>query len=175
MSREQDNEAFARHVQARLGVAVDGWAGARTRAAFDAALPPAAPPAPSTAWDWDDRSTRALVGVHPDLVRVAALARQRSAVPFVVTEGLRSPERQAQLVRAGASQTLNSRHLTGHAIDVAALVGGKVSWDWPLYERLAVAMKAAAADLRVPVIWGGDWRTFRDGPHYELDRKAYPA
>lgn len=186
MSKADDNEAFARHAQARLGVlgfytgAQDGWAGARTRAAFDAALGAvAAAPAPvagaSDVWTWDARSAKALVGVHPDLVRVVTLARYRSAVPFIITEGLRTAARQAQLVRAGASQTMNSRHLTGHAVDVVALVGGKASWDWPLYDRIAVAVKGAAADLGVPVIWGGDWRSFKDGPHYELDRKRYPA
>lgn len=174
MTRHADNEIFARHVQTRLGLSVDGWAGARTRAAFDAAVPGGDDPA-AAAWEWDARSAKALVGVHRDLVRVAGLARQRSSVPFIITEGLRTRERQAQLLAAGASQTMNSRHLTGHAIDVAAMVGGTVSWDWLLYDRIAVAMKDAAADLRIPIVWGGDWKSFRDGPHYELNRSNYPA
>ncbi len=75
---------------------------------------------------------------------------------------------------ARASRTLNSRHLTGHAVNVAALVGRQVRWDWPLYGRIAEAFKAAARELRVPLAWGGDWTRLRDGPHFELDRKAYP-
>lgn len=133
------------------------------------------PPVAAPAHEWDSRSAGNLKGVHPDLVRVVTLARSRSVVPFVVIEGLRSAERQRQLVRSGASQTMNSRHLTGHAIDVAAQVGGKISWDWPLYDRIAVAMKQAADDLGIPIVWGGDWRSFKDGPHYELNRATYPA
>ena len=90
------------------------------------------------------RSRRVLQGVHPDLVAVVEAAIGRTPVDFMVTEGLRSPDRQAALVRAGASRTLNSRHLTGHAVDVAAWVEGQVRWDWPLYPRIAEAFKAAA-------------------------------
>ena len=121
-----------------------------------------------------ERSRRNLQGVHPDLVRVVERAIQLTEVDFTVTEGLRTAARQAELVAAGASRTMNSRHLTGHAVDVAALVGGKVRWDWPLYQRIAQAFKAAAAELGVPIVWGGDWK-MRDGPHFELDRRAYPA
>ena len=96
-------------------------------------------------------------------------------IDFRVIEGLRSPARQAELVRTGASRTLNSRHLTGHAIDVVALVDGKVRWDWPLYPRIATAFKQAARSRGVKLVWGGDWIRLRDGPHFELDRKAYPA
>ena len=84
------------------------------------------------------------------------------------------PKSLAALVRAGASRTKRSRHLTGHAVDVAALVEGQVRWDWPLYGRIASAFKAAALELKTPIVWGGDWKTLRDGPHFELDRKAFP-
>jgi len=73
-----------------------------------------------------------------------------------------------------ATKTMNSRHLTGHAVDLAPMLGGKVSWDWPLYHRLAKTVKAAAAAEKVPITWGGDWRTFKDGPHWELPWKEYP-
>jgi len=119
------------------------------------------------------RSKDRMKGVHPDLVKVIELAITKSEVDFVVTEGLRSRERQVQLVAAGASKTLNSRHITGHAVDLAALVGGSVRWDWPLYDRIAMAVKAAAADLDVPIVWGGDWKSFKDGPHFELNRNKY--
>lgn len=121
------------------------------------------------------RSRRNLDGVHPALVKVVIRALEISRVDFTVIEGLRTPARQAQLVRAGASRTLNSRHLTGHAVDLAAWVDGAIRWDWPLYPLIADAMKRAAAELNTPIIWGGDWKSLRDGPHFELDRKAYPA
>ena len=120
------------------------------------------------------RSRARLVGVHPALIAVVEAAITRTTVDFMITEGLRTAERQAVLVRAGASRTTRSRHLTGHAVDVAALVEGQVRWDWPLYGRIAEAFKAAARDLKAPLIWGGDWKTLRDGPHFELDRKAFP-
>jgi peptidoglycan L-alanyl-D-glutamate endopeptidase CwlK len=120
------------------------------------------------------RSRARLTGVHPDLVRVVELALTYSPHDFTITEGLRSVARQRELKAAGASQTMNSRHITGHAIDFAVLVGGKVRWDWPLYGQVAVAFKRAAKELNVPIIWGGDWRSLRDGPHVELDRKRYP-
>lgn len=121
------------------------------------------------------RSRARLVGVHPDLVRVIERAIEISEVDFVVTEGRRSLERQKQLIASGASRTLRSRHLTGHAVDLAARVGGHVRWDWPLYHKIATAMKQAARDLKVAITWGGDWRGFKDGPHFQLQWSKYPA
>lgn len=120
-------------------------------------------------------SEKRLVGVHGDLVRVVRRALQISDLDFTVLEGLRSPERQKALVASGASKTLKSRHLTGHAVDLAPFIGGKVSWDWPLYYRLAESVKAAAEELETPIEWGGDWKTFKDGPHWQLPWKDYPA
>ena len=124
---------------------------------------------------FSQRSLERLQGVHPDLVRVAHKALARSEVDFGVTEGRRSRERQAELVASGASTTMSSRHLTGHAIDLVAYVGGSVSWDWPLYYKLADAMKSAAAEEGVDLEWGGDWTTFKDGPHFQLSWQEYPA
>ena len=120
------------------------------------------------------RSRVRLKGVHPDLVKVVELALTYSPHDFTITEGLRSVARQRELKAAGASQTMNSRHITGHAIDFAVLVGGKVRWDWPLYGQVAEAFLRAAKELNVPIIWGGDWKSLRDGPHIELDRRRYP-
>jgi len=120
------------------------------------------------------RSRNNLKGVHPDLVKVCELALKYTPHDFMITEGLRTRARQAQLLKAGASRTMNSRHITGHAIDFAVLVAGKVRWDWPLYGQVAEAFKRAAKELNVPIIWGGDWKTLRDGPHVELDRRKYP-
>lgn len=119
------------------------------------------------------RSRARMKGVHPALVSVMEAAILRSSVDFLITEGLRTPARQAALVRAGASRTLKSRHLTGHAVDVAALVDGRVRWDWPLYPPIAKAVKAAAAEQGTAIVWGGDWPTLRDGPHFELDRRVF--
>ena len=120
------------------------------------------------------RSLTRMAGVHPRLVAVVQEAITLTPVDFMVTEGLRTPDRQAALVRAGASQTKRSRHLTGHAVDIAALVDEQVRWDWPLYPRIAAAFKAAAARQGTAIVWGGDWTTLRDGPHFELDRKVFP-
>lgn len=117
------------------------------------------------------RDMARLAGVHPDLVRV--VVRARAAEAFTVLEGLRTAERQATLVAQGASKTLNSRHLTGHAVDL-----GPVPLDWqdkPAFRRLAAAMKRAADAEGVALVWGGDWRAFYDGPHFELDRRKYPG
>ena len=123
---------------------------------------------------FSSRSLRNMEGVHPDLVAVAHRALEITEIDFLVTEGLRTREKQIELVRAGASRTTRSRHLTGHAIDIAAWVAGGVRWDWPLYEELSRAFKQAAAELGVAIVWGGDWKSFRDGPHYELSRTEYP-
>lgn len=120
------------------------------------------------------RSLSRLEGVHPDLVRVVKKAAALSSLDFTVLEGLRTVERQKQLMDLGATRTMNSRHLTGHAVDLAPMVGGTVRWDWPLYHQLAVIVKEAARAENVPIQWGGDWRTFKDGPHWELPWKAYP-
>ena len=121
-----------------------------------------------------ERSRARMRGVHPVLVGVIEAAILTTPVDFMVTEGLRTPVRQAALVRAGASRTLQSRHITGHAVDVAAMVDGVIRWDWPLYPRIAEAIKAAAKARGVALVWGGDWPRLRDGPHFELDRKAFP-
>lgn len=121
------------------------------------------------------RSRLRLRGVHADLVRVVERAIEISTVDFTVLEGVRTVDRQRELVAAGASRTMNSRHITGHAVDLGALVGGKVRWDWPLYREIAKAVKEAAVELAIPVEWGGDWKSFKDGPHFQLARSQYPG
>jgi len=147
------------------------------------------------------RSEQRLSEVHPDLQKVVRLAIRRSKIDFTVLEGLRSATRQKQLVAQGKSKTLDGRHITGHAVDLGAYVGGQVSWDWEHYYTLAEAMRDAAVELGIPIVWGGVWDkrlnllhdtkkavadyvqsrkvvgrdAFIDGPHFELDRKEYPA
>lgn len=140
-----------------------------------------------------------LAGVHEDLVRVVRNAAAGGAM-FRVTEGLRTPERQRQLVAKGASQTMASRHITGHAVDVLPLVDGQPTFDWQYYFPLADAFRASSIAEGVPVVWGGAWgqlmsdypnakagqaayvarmreqgrKPFLDGPHFELFRARYP-
>ena len=117
------------------------------------------------------RSRQRLSGVHPDLVAVVKRAIEITEQDFSVLEGIRGIERQRQLVKEGKSTTMNSRHLTGHAVD---LVPYPVSWDWEYFYPIADAMKAAAKELDVDLEWGGDWKSFPDGPHFQLSRKTYP-
>ena len=132
--------------------------------------------------EWNNRSLSNLHGIHPDLRRVMDRALQEAPFAFIVTEGLRTVQRQTELVRIGASKTMNSRHITGHAVDIVPYVDidkdGRVEteemYSWPLYHKLAPVIKAAAAKEKVAIVWGGDWRTFKDGPHWQLDWKKYP-
>lgn len=122
------------------------------------------------------RSLQRLEGVHPQLVEIVKLAIRRTPVDFTVVEGLRTAERQRELVAKGASQTQNSLHLKqpdgyGHAVDLAPLVGGTIPWkEWQHFADLAAVVKVCAAELGVPVEWGGDWKTLKDGPHFQLPR-----
>lgn len=124
---------------------------------------------------YSKRSLSSLNGIHPDLRRVIDRALQDGPLDFAVIEGLRTKKRQEQLVASGASQTMNSRHLTGHAVDLLPLdpITGKGEFSWPLYDELGPAVKTAAKKEGVPIVWGGDWTSFKDGPHFELDRRAY--
>lgn len=120
------------------------------------------------------RSLAHLEGVHPALVRVVKRAITMTPVDFGVTCGRRTVEEQRRLVKAGASTTMNSRHLTGHAVDLVAYLDGEVRWDWPLYDRIATVMKMAAQEERVTIEWGGSWDTFKDGPHFQLPWRDFP-
>ena len=123
---------------------------------------------------YSQRSLNNLRGIHPDLRRVIDRALQDSPLDFVVIEGLRSVDRQKQLVASGASRTMNSRHITGHAVDLMPIGPNGPAFDWPLYDELGPAVKQAAEKEGVALDWGGDWKSFRDGPHFELDRSVYP-
>ncbi len=126
------------------------------------------------AFSFGERSLKRLQGVHPDLVKVMKRAIGCSTLDFAIIEGMRTLATQKKYMAAGATRTMNSRHLTGHAVDIAPWVGGTVRWDWPLYHQLAKVIKKAADDEGVTITWGGDWRSFKDGPHWELPWKQYP-
>jgi peptidoglycan L-alanyl-D-glutamate endopeptidase CwlK len=117
------------------------------------------------------RSLQNLSGVHPDMVAVVKRAIEISEQDFSVIEGIRNINRQRELVKSGASTTMNSRHLTGHAVDIAPY---PISWEWEYFYPIADAMKQAAEELDIDLEWGGDWKSFPDGPHYQLSRKKYP-
>ena len=118
------------------------------------------------------RSLQNLSGVHPDLVAVVKLAISITEQDFTVIEGIRNINRQRELYKAGKSTTMNSRHITGHAVD---MVPWPVDWnDLERFEVVSEAMKTAAEELDIPIVWGGDWKSFYDAPHFELDRKTYP-
>jgi peptidoglycan L-alanyl-D-glutamate endopeptidase CwlK len=119
-----------------------------------------------------NKSRHKLYGVHPDLVLVVNKAIEITTQDFTVLEGLRTLERQQQLYSTGKSKTMNSRHLTGHAVDLAPW---PISWDWEYFYPIAEAMKDASDEVGVPIEWGGDWKSFPDGPHFQLPHKDYPA
>lgn len=119
-------------------------------------------------------SRRKLIGLNGDLVNIVTLAIELTEVDFTVLEGLRSPARQAQLVKEGRSLTFNSRHLTGHAVDLGAWIDGAVSWDMPHYLKIYDAMRRAADQLTLPIQWGGNWTAIKDGPHFQLPWGSYP-
>lgn len=134
----------------------------------------------------DKTSLDRLKGVHPDLVRVVKKAAELTTVPFIVTEGVRTVERERSLIAKGLSALKNPfrcRHVptktaqygvVGHAVDIVPLVNGKPAWDWKIIPAVARAMKSAALAEHVTIEWGGDWKTFKDGPHYQLPWKLYP-
>jgi peptidoglycan LD-endopeptidase CwlK len=142
------------------------------------------------------RSLDKLEGVNPKLVAVVQKAILLTKVDFGVTYGLRTVEEQEKLLAAGRSQTMKSKHITGHAVDLMAYVDGKGCWELNVYDDLADAMAQAARDEGVAIRWGAAWhindirmykgtmeqammdyidlrrsqgkRPFIDGPHFEL-------
>lgn len=122
----------------------------------------------------DSRSEHSLAGVHADLRRL--VIETEPPYPVVIVDGVRDVRHQVKYVEAGASDTMNSRHLTGHAIDFAVFPNGlnnSVSWDFGLYKECAKAFKKKADELGIPITWGGDWG-LRDGMHIQLTWADYP-
>ena len=107
------------------------------------------------------------------MVKVMEEAIKESPLDFSITEGVRTLERQKELFEAGKSQTMNSRHLKGFAVDIAVLVDGKITWEFSKYQIVADHIKKVAKNLNIPIVWGGDWVSFKDGPHFELHRSKY--
>ena len=131
-----------------------------------------------------EKSQQRLSEVHPDLQSVIYRAVElmtEDGVDFIVTEGARTLEKQRTLVAKGASKTMKSRHIPemnqcgeACAIDLAVRIDGEVRWDWNLYHKLAEIVKEAAHIEHSPIEWGGDWKSFKDGPHFQLPWSKYP-
>jgi peptidoglycan L-alanyl-D-glutamate endopeptidase CwlK len=119
------------------------------------------------------KSAERLAQVHPDLQKVFNQAITDSPLDFSITEGLRTKERQKALFDAGKSQTMNSRHLTGKAVDIAVIRDGEITWDIRYYRIVTDHIKKVAKELDIPIVCGIDWVSFVDGPHIELHRAKY--
>lgn len=143
-----------------------------------------------------ERSLGNLEGIDERLIEIVKFAITVTCVDFGVTEGVRTVERQRELVAAGASKTMNSKHIRGQAVDLMAYIGPRASWELNLYDNIADAMRLGAIEVDVPIRWGGAWnvrdlrewdgtmqdamdhyvdtrrsqgrRPFIDGPHFEL-------
>jgi len=125
---------------------------------------------------FSQRSRRNLERVHPDLVRCVQLALGYSEVDFTVVEGARTLEKQREYVSKGASRTMKSYHLIqpdgyAHAVDLYPWVDGSVRVNAPFatFRKIADGMKRAARELGIRITWGGDWKTFVDAPHYQIE------
>ena len=128
------------------------------------------------------RDTDRLSGLHTDLIRVVrgAALHYRPSGKFIVVEGMRTLARQKELFAAGKSKTMKSRHLTGHAVDLAPLVDldgdgvAELTWVRESFLPIVDAMRASAAAAGVLIEWGGDWTSFFDAPHWQLSWSRYP-
>lgn len=120
-------------------------------------------------------SERHLIGVHPDLVRVVRKMQEIAISPVAIICGLRTLDEQEHLLASGASNTIRSRHLTGHAVDWVPIVGGEGSWTVKDYLPLIAQWKEAGAHVGVPIESGGDWLTLKDYDHLQLPWAIYPA
>ena len=131
------------------------------------------------------RDLERLKGVDTLLAAVTLRVIELHPVECRVSEGLRTKERQRELVAAGKSRTLDSKHLTGHAVDLVVMPGGKPDWSPRAYTELARTFAQVAMEFGLPVRWGGSWRwisgpnchdypflaaKFFDGPHFEIER-----
>ena len=113
-----------------------------------------------------DADERKLVGVDARLVELLERLAARTPIPFMVTEGVRTAERQRELYAQKKTKTLKSRHLTGHAVDIVPLVSGNPSWAWQHFTPLIKTAKSVAAELPVRFVFGYDWGW--DAPHIEI-------
>lgn len=122
-------------------------------------------------YKFSKRSLKNLVGVHPKLVNLMKVAITNSPYDFMITQGLRTLSEQKRLVAQGKSKTMKSYHLLGKAVDIALIVDGVVSWDFALYREVAKHIKKIAKEQGINITWGGDWKNFKDGPHFQIEEE----
>jgi peptidoglycan LD-endopeptidase CwlK len=122
------------------------------------------------AWKFGKKSLERLAGIKEPMQALAKAAIVDSPYDFSIICGLRTVEEQKVLVATGKSRTMKSRHLTGDAFDIAVFVDGKITWDLKYYKAVATHIKKVAAKLGTKIVWGGDWKSFIDGPHFELSK-----
>lgn len=122
-------------------------------------------------YKFSKRSLKNLIGVHPKLVKLMEEAITNSPYDFMITQGLRTLSEQKRLVAQGKSKTMKSYHLVGKAVDIALIINGVVSWDFALYREVAKHIKKIAKEQGVNITWGGDWKNFKDGPHFQIEEE----
>lgn len=127
--------------------------------------------------EFNERSKALLAQVNPALAKLMYQTEARLPDAFEITEGMRSSDRQAQLVAQGASQTMNSRHIAGNAVDIVIPGGnGQPNWNFEDYRPIADTAKAVAAEQGVSdFVWGGDWKTLKDGVHFQVGGPSVPG
>ena len=120
------------------------------------------------------KSEAFLKDIDLDLCQVTRRALALSRVDFAVISGKRDMAEQRRLVRSGASKTLHSRHLTGHAVDIVPIdpETGKGRFCRALALEVAAAFYAASQQYGIPIAWGGMWSQFEDTPHFEIPIKT---
>ena len=122
----------------------------------------------SNVMDLSELSKKRLEGVDERLKAVVIECAARCLFPFNVSEGLRTVEQQREYVKQGKSRTMNSKHLTGKAVDLYPLTMNRKQVDWSRFEELADLMFQVASDQGTEIVWGGNWKTFVDKCHFEL-------
>lgn len=117
---------------------------------------------------FSQKSLDKMKGVDERLVKVMQATIADSPYDFGITEGLRTVERQRQLVDQGLSLTMNSKHIVGKAVDIVIYINGKPNWEFSKYKEVADKVMEKAKELGISVRWGGTFKKLKDGPHFEL-------
>lgn len=122
------------------------------------------------AWKFGKKSLERLSGIKEPLQNLAKSSIVGSPYDFSITCGLRTIEEQKVLVATGKSTTMKSKHITGDAFDIAVFVDGKLTWELKYYKQVATHIKKVAKQLGINITWGGEWSSFIDGPHFQLEK-----
>lgn len=143
-----------------------------------------------------DASIEKMKGVHPKLIELMKKAISNSPYDFKIIQGLRTAEYQNSLYQQGRTRpgkivtkldgyNRKSNHQAkadgyGHAVDIAVCgyYDGngnyvKSTTDAEMFDNKKLVeisrhVKAVAKEMGMEIVWGGDWKTLYDTPHYEL-------